>query len=188
MAIPPVGRRVRCRLRCEVRIMTVKPVELFLESGTADEFRKKLLACGGDFQLEADDMIALGNAYFEKYPDSFSDRNMGNVHIGYQLARACIMEKMLDGVDAGHRPLLREMFENIAMFDETLERLRGAAGAARLERYYVLVSENLDNVRKKVDEIPKGMVKERFIGGITKFYNVMYLFKSGIERTGARSG
>lgn len=26
------------------------------------------------------------------------------------------------------------------------------------------------------------MIKERFIGGITKFYNVLYLFKGGIDR------
>ncbi len=168
--------------------MTVTPVELFLASPTAEGFRKKLFALEGDFSLTPDDMIDLGNAYFDKYPDSFSDRNLETVHIGYHIARACILEKMLAGVDAKHRPLFRELFENIPRFDELLEGIRRKTGADRLRQYYALISENLENVRKAVDEIPRGMVKERFIGGITKFFNVMYLFKSGIEGQGEVSG
>jgi len=165
-----------------VMAMSIKPVELFLESGTVEEFREKLLALNGDFPLEAKDMLDLGNEYFSRYPDSFSDRNMGNVHAGYQVARACISEKLLAGITPTHRFAVRSIFDDIARIDETLDRLGAEIGAGNLARYYDIVAGNLEEVRKRIDELPRGMVKERFIGGITKFYNVLYLFKGGIDR------
>jgi hypothetical protein len=169
-----------------VMAMPITPAELFRKSGTVEEFREKLLSLNGDFPLEAEDMMDLGNEYFTRYPDSFSDRNLGNVHAGYQIARACLSEKLLDGIDPSHRPAVRSLFDDIARLDETLDRLRAHVGQEVLKRYYDTVAGNLEEARKRIDELPRGMVKERFIGGITKFYNVLYLFKGGIERLGSK--
>jgi len=166
--------------------MTVKPAELFLSSASVEEFREKLIAANGDFDLEPEDMIELGNEYFRRYPDSFSERNMEEVHKGYRLARACIAEKLLAGIGGGTRNDLRRMLEDVTRIDEVVGRIGRDGGNDALDGIYVTMSASLEMVRKGIDGIPRGMIKERFVGGVTKFYNVMYLFKSGIERLKSR--
>ena len=162
--------------------MTVKPVDLFTASRDTDEFCQKLTSLEGDFSFETDDMIELGNAYFSQYPDSFSERNLDNVHAGYRITRSCIVEKMLEGVDASHRPRFRSIFNDVSMLAGNLELLHSEIGSQKTENLYQQISQNLEDVRKKIDELPRGMIKERFIGGITKFYNIIYLLKMGIKK------
>ncbi len=162
--------------------MGVKPAELFLSSASVEEFREKLIEANGDFDLEPDDMIELGAEYFKRYPDSFSERNMEEVHKGYRLARACIAEKLLTGIEESTRNDLRLMLEDITKIDEVVGRIGRDGGSGALDGVYGAMSSSLETVKKGIDGIPRGMIKERFVGGVTKFYNVMYLFKSGIER------
>ena len=162
--------------------MTVKPVDLFTMSRDTDDFCLKLAALGGDFSFDPGDMIELGKAYFLKYPDSFSDRNMENVHAGYRITRSCIAEKMLEGLEVIHRSSFRLIFDDVSRINGNLARMCADIGFSQIETYCRIISDNLEDVKKKIDELPRGMIKERFIGGITKFYNIMYLLKIGINK------
>lgn len=138
------------------------------------------MALEGEFPFETEDMIELGKEYFARYPDSFSDRKMEEVHEGYAIARFCILEKMLSGIDPNHKPPIRNMFDDISRIDESLGTLKEKVGSDALAEYCRKMDENLGNVMAEIERIPKGMIKERFIGGITKFFNVMYLIKSKV--------
>ncbi len=160
--------------------MPYSPAQLFRDSTSIDEFRAKLIASEGDFSFCMDDMIELGKEYFARYPDSFSDRNMKEVHAGYAIVRTCILEKMLNSIDTVHRSSFRALFGDVSRLDDAIGALQKTLGVARLKEGYQIMNANLENLMAEIESIPKGMIKERFIGGITTFFNIMYLIKSKI--------
>ncbi len=160
--------------------MSITPSEIFKNSATGSEFRTRIIALEGEFPFESDDMIELGKEYFSRYPDSFSDRKMNEVHEGYAIARICILEKMLYGIEQAHKPYIREIFENISRIEESMQSLKKIISSEKLAQYHGIMDENLSTIMAEIENIPRGMIKERFIGGITKFFNVMYLIKSKI--------
>ena len=154
--------------------------QMFRDSMSIDEFCAMLIAREGDFSFCTDDMVELGKEYFARYPDSSSDRNMKEVHAGYAITRTCILEKMLEGIDVEHRNAFRALFGDISKIDACIGTLKNAMGLEGLKESYQMMNKNLENLMAEIEAIPKGMIKERFIGGITKFFNIMYLIKSKI--------
>ncbi len=153
------------------------PAEILESTSTIDEFRDAVAATGGDFPFAADDMERLGEVYFIRYPDSSVERNMDNIRFGYRMVRICIMEKILDGLDGGARGPYREMLGDVARMEGLLEGLCRSHGSERVGRDIGMISRNLDGVKETIDSLPRGMIKERFVGGISSFYNNLYLVK-----------
>ncbi|MCX7678082.1 MAG: hypothetical protein N2316_02570 [Spirochaetes bacterium] len=160
--------------------MTVSPADIFKTTTSSAEFKNRLIMLDGNFPFETQDMIELGKEYFSRYPDSASDRNLREIHEGYAIARSCILEKMLCNVETAHKPKLRVLFDDISMIEVTVNELKKEIGIEKLKDYIALVDRNLASIMAKIDEIPKGMIKERYIGGITKFFNVMYILRSKV--------
>ena len=50
------------------------------------------------------------------------------------------------------------------------------------EGYRSIMSRNLDRMKAVINEPPRWMIRERFIGGISRFYNEMYLISNAIEQ------
>ncbi len=162
--------------------MTKTPADIFRSTSDLESFRREIIALDGNFPFEEDDMIALGEWYFERYPDSFSNRNSSNVLFGYQIVRICILEKALAGFDQDVKQLVRKIFFSISAVDDCVKKLHETSSIQVLSGIYEKLSIAITNRKVMIDSIPVGMIKERYIGGITNFYNILYLFKSSIDR------
>ncbi len=162
------------------------PAEILTESRNYEDFHKRILALRGDFPFDAGDMLDLGRVYFLQYPDTSDSRNMYNISMGYRIARVCILEKILIGIDESHRAMIHDMLDDMTLIDAILEQLYAEKGVKGIEEYRSIVSKNLDCVKSVIDDLPRGMIKERFIGGISKFFNEMYLVNNAIEQLKSR--
>jgi len=153
------------------------PASIFVRSKALEPFRAAILALDGDFPFAAPDMIALGQAYFEAFPDRTHDRNPEEVRLGYALVRVCIIEKTVLAVGPERRETYRTVFNDVARAGPALEPLIAGAGREALSRDCDALSAALEDIKAVIDEIPKGMVKERFVGGISNLFNILYVLR-----------
>lgn len=161
--------------------MSVSPVDIFLSAKDVASFRHAIVALDGEFDFDSAAMIALGTAYFEKHPDSGHDRNMEEVRLGYELARICAIEKMVRRLPADRKDLYRKALRNAAAVGPAVEELSESIGADGLAADHALLSAALDDIKRTIDEIPKGMIRERFAGGVSALFNIIYVFKLKIR-------
>jgi hypothetical protein len=161
--------------------MGLTPAEILTESQDFEDFRKRILALRGDFPFEVCDLLDLGRVYFVRYPDTSDNRNMFNISMGYRITRLCILEKILLGIDETHRAMIHDMLDDMTLIEAILDRLYRELGMKGIKEYRSIVSSNLDGIKAVIDELPRGMIKERFIGGISKFYNEMYIIDNVIN-------
>jgi hypothetical protein len=158
------------------------PADILESAAGFDEFREGILALKGCFSLEAEDMLRLGKLYFLRYPDASPDRIMENVHIGYRIVRTCMVEKLLEGIDERYHDTVRGMLDDFRLIDNGLMKLKREISTEEIESLVFVVERNLDRVRSVIDELPRGMIKERFVGGISKFYNDVYLLNGAVKK------
>ncbi|TAL32205.1 MAG: hypothetical protein EPN93_16445 [Spirochaetes bacterium] len=154
---------------------------LFREHQDFDRFRERVIALGGEFPFSAEDMIGIGEAYFERYPDCFSNRSCTDVTLGYKLVRLCVIEKL--AVSAGPRfcCAVRDMIGSISLIRATIETIVREAGMKEAERLVTVMEESLGLMQGDIDALPIGMIKERFIGGVSYIHNALYLVKSALK-------
>lgn len=161
--------------------MSRKPADILAEANGFEEFRNAILSMGGDFPFGTEEMLELGKVYFIRFPDTSDDRNLDNIRMGYRIVRVCILEKILQGIEDRHRVMVRSMLDDMLLMDNILDKLVKEIGIGAIEEYRTTVSRNLDGVRSLIDDLPRGMIKERFVGGISKFYNELYLLNNAID-------
>lgn len=159
-----------------------KPAEYFIKSKNLDEFRSDIIACDGVFDFDIEDMIALGSAYLERFPDCFSNRSCQDVQLGYQLARVCLVEKLVTGFPHDVKDAFRKMFFSAQAVDEQMEHLAQKYHYDELSHMIATIHKRLEEYHYKVDSLPKGMIKERFVGGITNLFNIAYLVKMHLAK------
>lgn len=155
---------------------------LFLQSRDLEAFRRGIEADGGSFSFTSADMIELGEAYFRKYPDRAEGRNMEEVRLGYALVRIAIVEKITASLPAGRRERYRRFFEDVARAVAESDALVRDFGAAAFMEDYETLAGALTEVKTVIDEIPKGMIKERFVGGISNLFNILYILRMKKDR------
>ena len=162
--------------------MALTPADILTSASGFEDFRESIIALKGEFPFEHEDMLQLGRVYFTRYSDSSVDRNMENVRMGYRIVRTCIVEKILEGINDRHRDLVRCMLDDLCVMDETLAKLVKDIGIEETESIKYTIERNLNRVWGLIDGLPRGMTKERFVGGISKFYNEMYLLNEAIKK------
>jgi hypothetical protein len=162
--------------------MALSPADILASASGFEDFREGIIACRGDFPFEPEDMLELGRVYFIRYSDTSVDRNMENIRMGYLIVRTCIVEKILEGIDDKHRDTVRCMLEDLYAMDETLAKLLHDVGMEEVEGIIFTIERNLNRIMGIIEALPRGMTKERFVGGISKFYNEMYLLKEAIKK------
>lgn len=165
--------------------MSASLAEIFRREPDLPAFRRAVAALGGEFPFASADMIDLGNAYFERYPDRASDRNSEEVRVGYAVVRAAVIEKAVAGLDAGRRAAFREMLDDVARVGPAVAELAAAAGPGALAADIERLAAALAALKATMDEIPKGMVKERFVGGISNLFNILYVIRMKAPKPGA---
>ncbi|PKL35892.1 MAG: hypothetical protein CVV44_20460 [Spirochaetae bacterium HGW-Spirochaetae-1] len=156
--------------------------EIFTESGTIDDFRKNVMQHEGRFPFDVDDMTGLGNAYLKRYPDSFENRNSEHVLLGYELVRICITEKLVASCEEKIQAKIRKMFGSIPCIDPCAKELISDMGYEASCMVLGEMSRVLDDIKFTIETMKPGVVKERYIGGISKFYNIIYLLKMSMEK------
>jgi len=156
--------------------------ELFRREPDLASFRRAVAALGGDFPLSSADMIELGTAYFERFPDRVHDRNAEEVRFGYAIVRAAVIEKAILGLAPERRPAFREMLEDVSRVGPAVEGLLGCGRTVKKTTDIERLSAALAALQATIDEIPKGMIKERFIGGISNLFNILYVIRMKAPR------
>ncbi|HSA15146.1 MAG TPA: hypothetical protein P5346_10445 [Spirochaetota bacterium] len=161
--------------------MSQSPARIFIETGNFDEFREKIVSLNGEFMFDTDEMFRLGEAYFNRYPDSYSHRNSQEVLLGYEIARVCILEKILVDRDRHIKECLRSIIKDVSLVNPALQACVGEFGFEHVLSIHTSVMRIIDEIKFDIDRLPLGMVKERFIGGISIFYNISYIVKLALE-------
>ncbi len=161
--------------------MSVSPADIFRTAGDIESFRRAITALEGDFDLDRAAMTAFGKAYFEKYPDRDHDRKMEEVRLGYELVRICAIEKMVRGLPADRKEVYRTALSRPASAGPAAEGLARSIGPQRLAADLALLSSALENIKRTIDEIPKGMIRERFAGGVSSLFNLLYVLKMKVR-------
>jgi hypothetical protein len=162
--------------------MSAALAEIFRREPDLGSFRRAVAALGGDFSFSSADMIELGTAYFERYPDRIHDRNMDEVRLGYAIVRTAVIEKAVLGLAPDRRPAFREMLDDVSRVGPAVEGLLDSAGPEALAADIEGLAASLAALRATIDEIPKGMVKERFVGGISNLVNILYVIRMKAPR------
>jgi len=160
---------------------------LFREYPDFDEFKRKVRDLRGAFGFGQDDMVEIGEAYFERYPDCFSNRNCSDVTLGYKLVRLCVIEKMVEPLPEGSQETCREMLHDLGRIEAGVARIIQAGGAGNARESLAAMASCLREIQETIDTLPTGMIKERFVGGVSYIHNIMYLLKSAIDKAGVRA-
>ena len=155
---------------------------LFKECGDIEAFKDAVIKMNGDFDFGHERMIDLGAAYLEKYPDQFSKRNMDEVHIGYNVVRLCIIEKIIKDIDVKKKEAYRNILKNFSGSQMVLDNLIRTEGCGSIAKDYEDMAAAVHIISSVIDEIPKGMIKERFIGGVTNILNILYLLNMKLKK------
>ncbi len=158
----------------------VSLAELFRRGKDLESFRTAVIDLEGSFPFGTVEMIELGRAYLERFPDRDRDRNAGEVRLGYAIVRTAICEKALLAVAPPRRKAFRTIFCNVARIASEAEALVAASGREAVLADHDALAAALAALKEAIEDIPQGMIKERFIGGISYFFNVLYVFKSSL--------
>jgi hypothetical protein len=161
--------------------MTSTIAELYLRAPDLDAFRSAVRAAAGRFALAAGDMQALGEAYFERHPDRASDRDLEAVRLGYAVVRTAVVEVLVRDLEPEVREFFRESFRDAASAGVRTVAL-AAGDPAALARGLAAVETAFAAVRAEIESLPKGLIKERFIGGISHLSNVLFLIRMKASR------
>lgn len=151
--------------------------EMFDRNPDPDAFRSAVEAFGGDFPFDTAAMISLGDAYFRRHPDSARDRNRESVLVGYSLVRVCATERLLRSLAPESRNFFRAVFRDPSQTGSLAVRFPAESLASDLEA----VEAEMAAIRLQIEGIPKGPVKERFVGGISQLCAVLYLVRMNLK-------
>jgi hypothetical protein len=102
--------------------------KLFTLSPDYESFKESLIQLKGRFSFEMDDMIELGEAYFEKYPDNFNSSTAEEIHIGYRIARICLIEKIIKDIPSDRKYYYRKMYYKTGEIDNIVFHLLNKYG------------------------------------------------------------
>lgn len=155
---------------------------LFKEHSIIQDFKDALIALDSSFSFEREDILELGRAYCERYPESYSKRNTQNVQIGYFMARLCIVEKALADIPPDNRNAYRQIFYDMDCIENKINNLIQRCGCEQVAYEFVTITGKIKDLEALIDSLPRGMIKEKFIGGLSVIYNVIYLFHHFIKQ------
>jgi len=146
-------------------------------------FRESLLEINGEFDFGIDSMVSLGEVYCELYPDSVSHMDSAQVQIGYRIVRISIVEVLLCGMESELKRRYREMFTKISTIKSNLDEIVLMLGIEETVKIHKKLDGKIKEIKTEIDLMESSVIKERFTGGITVFYNILYLMKKTLSIT-----
>ena len=157
--------------------------EILKSTKDPESFRESLLGLDGEFDFGMDSMVSLGEVYCELYPDSVSHGDSAQVQIGYKIVRISIVEVILKNLDRELKRRYREMFANISSIKENMAEIVSMLGIDEAVRIHKELDRRIKELKSEIDLMESSIIKERFTGGITVFYNILYLMKKTLNIT-----
>ena len=157
--------------------------EILKSTKDPESFRESLLGLDGEFDFGMDSMVSLGEVYCELYPDSVSHGDSAQVQIGYKIVRISIVEVILKNLDRELKRRYREMFANISSIKENMAEIVSMLGIDEAVRIHKELDRGIKELKSEIDLMESSIIKERFTGGITVFYNILYLMKKTLNIT-----
>jgi hypothetical protein len=150
---------------------------LFLESQTPAEFQEAVAKLEGTFPFGRDEMIELGKSYESRFPEDPVRRNPEDIRFGYRIAKICLVEKLLQGMNQSEKKNLRNYFlenRDAQKLDKQFRRGVSREGFQILLRKLNDRSEAFGN---RIKTLPKSIFKERLIGALSNLITQIYLFR-----------
>jgi hypothetical protein len=157
--------------------------EILKDTKDPELFRESLLQIDGRFDFGMDSMVSLGEVYCELYPDSVSHGDSAQVQIGYRIVRISIVEVLVRNMDNELKRRYREMFTNISSIKDQMAEIVSALGMDEAVRIHKEIDSRIKGLKVEIDHMESSIIKERFTGGITVFYNILYLMKKTLNIT-----
>jgi len=161
--------------------MKITPADFLNEKTSLQDFEKKVIDSIDSMEFGTEEMIKLGEKYFDIYPDKDHDRNMDEVHFGYDIVRCCLIEKSLIHINKDKHNSYRTALHGTSDAMATFKILIEEQGKESIADDYKTINNILTKYKHNIDEIPKSMIKERFVGGISSLFNTLYLLKMVIK-------
>jgi hypothetical protein len=146
-----------------------------------ESFRAALCGRGGEFEFNTESMIEFGETYCSLYPDSLAHSDSDGVVAGYRLVRVCVVEVLLSIIPENLRELYRKMFADVNSVSIVMDELKSLIGADEAMKIHESLDNLIKDIKSHVDNMPNGVPKERFIGGISVFFNILYLMKKRLK-------
>lgn len=161
--------------------MSSRLTDLFKNSPDIESFKKAVIKLDGDFSFDENEMLSLGTAYLDRYPDRRKNRNSDEVRLGYTIARICIVENLIEGFSNQEKDSLRRGFHKLEELGETARFISSSRDREETVILISLLTKKLDQINKLISTLPKGLIRERFTGAISTLFNSLYLFRLMLE-------
>jgi hypothetical protein len=155
--------------------------EILKETLEPEKFRSSIIELNGDFDFSLESMIGMGEVYCALYPDSVTHTDSAQVQIGYRLVRISIAEVLLKGLDDRLKVPYREMFTSVRSIPRNMTKVVEITGMDEAQRINAEIDIKIKKIKDDIDLMPNSVIKERYIGGISVFYNVIYLIKKSVS-------
>jgi len=159
-----------------------KIADILNERITPEGFREALVKLNGDFDFSIDSMISLGEVYCKLYPDSVDHSDSAQVQAGYKIVRFVIIEHIIKDLDDELKKAFREILLSANAISQIIPGLVKSRGKEKLLSIANLLDKRIKELKETVDTISNGVIKERWTGGISVFYNTIYIIKKTIEK------
>jgi hypothetical protein len=158
----------------------VSLADLFRREKDSQSFYQALLKLEGAFLFASADMFELGQAYLERYPAR--KQNKEEVRLGYTVARVAIIEKAILAVDPSRRQAYRAIFSSAKKSVTQTEAIVASAGLKTVMADHDALAAALAALKASIEEMPKGLIKERYNGGMAYFTNILYAMKMNLNK------
>ncbi len=155
--------------------MDISISQMLKENVDAENFKAALSGKGGCFEFNTDVMVEFGETYCSLYPESLTHSDSAGVVTGYRLVRICVVEILMNEIPDDLREFYRKMFADVHSINSIMSDVIAAAGVEKARDIHKSLDTVIKNIKADIDLMPQSVSKERFIGGISVFFNILYL-------------
>ena len=161
--------------------MDISISQILKENVDAENFKAALSGKGGSFEFNTDAMVEFGETYCSLYPESLTHSDSAGVVTGYRLVRICVLEILITQIPADLREDYRKMFADVHSINSVIPDITAAIGIEKAFEIHNTLDETIKKIKSDIDFMPHSVSKERFIGGISVFFNILYLMKKKLQ-------
>ncbi len=161
--------------------MKISVAEILRHEISPEKFESAIQTFNGDFVFDRDSMMEFGEVYCSLYPESVNHGDSVQVVTGYKLVRLAITEFILADMNARLKVFYREMLISASGVAKYMPEVLAAAGRESTIETYKSLDIKIKDIKSVIDTLPNSVIKERFTGGVSVFYNTLYLIKKSLE-------
>lgn len=161
--------------------MNQSAAEILKKTVTPEKYGEALRKFDGDFVLDRESMISFGEVYCSLYPESVSHADSLQVVTGYRLVRISITEALLKDMEPSLKTHYRDMLVSASGVSRLMPDVISIIGKESAINIYKSLDSRVKDIKSTIDTLPNSVIKERFTGGVSVFYNTLYLMKKSLN-------